>query len=363
MDDQHQDIYREPEERGPETPVTPLVELTPAQMRARTWRNTIGFTVVMIVIFALATWFIFMQEEKSRRDEHEVPSVGALMPKPQEEAPRAPVAILPEDLGPAETRTLLPGEEAPRVDGQKMARAMGELRLANDYLRAQAYDQAEARARSALQIWPGMNAALRMLGVIYTQRGQFDQAIAMLEGALKSDPFSAETLNNLATAYMHRGDMAKAEELLQTSMQIRPGYSVANMNMGLLYLAMGQYGAAADYLERALEQMPGEASIRNNLAVALLRLGRYEEARRHLRVLVDDSPEAPAAYFNMAITFTLERNYADALTWVRRGSEHCSPVALKNFLADSDFNDLRGHPEFQSILRDAYPKLPTGPQS
>jgi tetratricopeptide (TPR) repeat protein len=252
-----------------------------------------------------------------------------------------------------------PEPQTADIDPEKMAQAMKELRLANDYLRVREFDPAEEHAKKALAVVPEMNHAQRLLGVIYTQRGQFDQAIAILERALKSNLFSAETYNNLATAYMQKGMLDKAEELLQTALQINPEYYFAYLNLGLLYLTKGQYEAAADNLERALNRVPNDPGPRNNLAVALLRLGRYEDARRNLQTIVDGNPQIPNSYFNMAITYVLEKKYSDAMAWIHRGAQHCSPMVCQQFLSDNDFNVMRGQPEFQKLLESLSPEVTT----
>jgi Flp pilus assembly protein TadD len=236
------------------------------------------------------------------------------------------------------------------------------LGLDEDDLLARDLEKAEIHARKALEIWPNMNAAMRMLGVVHTQRGQFDQAILELEKALKNDPFSAETYNNLATAFMQKGQMEKAEELLNTSLQISPDYRVAFLNLGLLNLTRGRYDAAVDYLERAIEQAPNDPSPRNNLAVALMRIGRYDDARKQLLLLVDLNPGVPNWYFNLAITYVLENNFPEAMNWLRRGAQLCAPMTCQKFLSDNDFNPMREYPDFKKLVESLSPNIPTPPQ-
>ncbi len=360
--EEHQNIYtsKKPEPEKPGTP--PAAEITPAQFRARSMRNTIGLTLLMLMVLAGSAWFIYVQEKKTEKSplEQAVLDTTSLMPGRPEDtrlpanAPRRPAAVpLP-----------VPGvAESPfQVEPERMAQAMSETRLAKDYLEARDFNKAETHARKALETWPDMNAALRTLGVLYIQRGQFDQAIAILERALKGNAFSAETYSNLATAYMQKGMLDKAEELLQTALQIAPGHYVAYLNLGLLYLMRGRYEASADYLERGLEHIPNDGPARNNLAVSLIRLGRYDEARKHLNLLINLEPNSASGYFNMAISYTLEKKLDEAMNWIRQGARRCSPVACQKFLADSDFNLIRGTPEFQKFMESLYPDLPTPPK-
>jgi len=359
--DKDNDIYKKaPGNGGKANGQLPLVELTPAQVKSRTIASTLGFVLIMLVLLGGATWFIHRQEEERKLpDEPEAPETLKVPFARPDEAPAAttaPRVAIPEPVG-----TVTPEAEA-QIDPERMAQAMGEVRTANEYLHARNWNQAEVHARKALEIWPDMNAALRLLGVVHTQRGQFDQAIVILEKALQASPFNVEIYNNLATAYMQKGQYEKSEELLQTSLQIMPGYRIAFLNLGLLALLRGNFEAAADYLERSLEQVPDDPPPRNNLAVALIRLGRYDEAREHLQYIIDRYPELPNAYFNMAITYVLENRFPEAMNWIRTGGERCSPIACQQFLADSDFNAIRGTPEFQAFIKSLYPDLPTPPE-
>lgn len=359
MDD-HRDIYQKPDSEPKKEDEPPRHELTPAEFRARSMRNTVAFSAIMLALLGIATWIISLQE---KRNEVVLPEESpSEIPMLTMSTPLIMSNLTPVRLSTPNTLEAPSAEESAQVDPEKMAKAMGETRIANDYLMARDLEKAEMHARKALEIWPNMNAAMRMLGVVHTQRGQFDQAILELEKALEKDPFSAETYNNLATAYMQKGQMEKAEELLNTSLQISPDYRVAFLNLGLLNLVRGRYDAAADYLERAIEQTPGDPSPRNNLAVALMRIGRYDEARKHLLFLVDLNPDAPNWYFNLAITYVLENNFPEAMNWIRRGAKLCSPMTCQKILSDNDFNPMREYPDFKKLFESLSPSIPTPPQ-
>jgi Flp pilus assembly protein TadD len=354
-------IYDKTQTGNPSPPNAPgePAALTPIQVRRRMAITTAIFVLLMFALLGVGTWYLNRQEEQAR----------ALIPEevpPLPPGPRMPSAALSDSmitLAPtSESAGLTAPTSAPPFEPERMAQAMSEVRAGLDYLQIYNWNQAELHARKALEIWPDMTAALRMLGVVYTQRGQFDQAIAYLERALKAEPFNVEIYINLSTAYMQKGQYDKAEELLKTALQLSPGYRVAYLNLGMLALLRGSFDAAADYLEQAIEQVPNDPPPRNNLAVALIRLGRFDEARTHLQYLVDTFPELPNPYFNMAITYVLENNLAEAMQWIRRGAQHCSPLACRQYLADADFDAIRGTPEFQALLKSLYPDVPELPE-
>lgn len=361
--DEHRDIYTKPEPRAEEPKNLPAYDLAPEDARAHGRKRSIYSISIMVVLLSLAAFYFYSQE-------------SGFDTNPLAELLRGPARSTGQVARAASTNRLPPlaglGAEfdlesgqsgAANIAPQKMAEAMGYLRIANQHLMQRDLDGAENNVKLALDIWPDMNAANRLLGVVYIYRGQHDQAILILERALQTDPFSAETLNNLATAYLQKGQMDKAEDLLLTSMQIRADSLTTHVNLGLLYILWARYDQAVEYLETALQLMPEQVSVRNNLGVSLMRVGRFAEARKHFQNLVDREPTRAAPYFNMAIAYALEQNHTEALNWARQAVQRCSPQDAQRHLMDSDFDGLRGQPEFQNLVRSLSQPiaLPPGP--
>ena len=360
MDERH-DIYQAPPPAPPEPAPLPSYDLLPDVARRKAVRQTTLLAAVMTLLLVLSAVNFLVQESHWNKtsDLREALNRPVI---PGENRTLVLQGNMAPEVAPVEP-DLEPGGETPPPDVSpaRMAEAMGHLRIANDYLRARDLDRAEDEVRAALAIWSGMNAGQRMLGVIHLYRGQFDQAIAVLERALHTNPFSAEAYNNLATAYLHKRMYDRAEELLLTAVQMRPGFMPSELNLGLLYILLGRYDDAIGHLAGALEQMPDHPSLLNNLAVCHIRLGRYDEARAPLLRLVEHATSSPAPYFNLAIVAALQEQHAEAMEWIRRGAEHCSPTECQTYLKDTDFDRLRGFPEFQRFSRSLYPELPTLP--
>lgn len=363
MDEQH-DIYKHEDPQGQRTDL-PAYERTPDDIRAEARRKTVIFSVLILAFLVFAVLFALNSgkgslEKDELRDRLVTPTQTTnAAPRVMAQPLAQPVPIDDFSFRTGSTNVVAVSDISP----QKMADAMAAIRAANEYLTARDWDRAEMHITNALAIWPDMNVALRMRGVVYTQRGQFDEAIDVLERALKKDPFSAEAFNTLGTAYMQKRVFDKAEELLQTALSIRPGYAVAQVNLGLLYVLMQKYDLAVEQLEAAAPQLPDNAAIPNNLGVCLIRLARYEDARLRLQELVKADPKRAAPYFNIAITYTLQQDIANAMKWIRDGAAHCDPADVQRFLGDRDFDTLRTAPEYKAFLRELYPQLPAGPNS
>lgn len=350
-----QNIYNKKDSQNAKDKSLPAVDLTMAQARSRTIRNALWFIGLVLVFLGIASWLVYRQDDQqTTAATNEDLTVSLQVPLTTN------AALSPLKPPSAWNSKALPSfaDVAPKTDPEVMARAMGEVRIGQQYLRANDLENAEIHARKAVEIYPDINAGQRLLGMVYIHQGQFDQAIAILERAMKTDPFNPETYNNMATAYIQKRMYDKAEELLQTALQLQPGFIPSFFNMGLLNLAAGRYESAADYLDQALSHQSNNPTARNNLAVALIRIGRLDEARVHLRMLIEQQPNLAAAYFNMAISYGMEDNVEEAMAWIRQGAAHCTPVICQKFLSDTDFNSIRQKPAFQEFVKSLYPEAP-----
>lgn len=326
----------------------------------RVWHHA----VMMIVLMLIALWiFAYTAHVQDERDSDRIPKgyvhqdVKTTMRERMEE--RVPVASPVEVTLPrtVQEEVKVSAGELP-MDQELMVRAMDKLRTARDFLAEREYGNAESLAIEALELWPDMNGAQRLLGVVYWQRQQFPQAVEMFEAALQGDPFSAEIFNNLAMAYLQMGEVDKAEEYLMTALDLEPDYAVTHLNLGFLHLARARFEVAAEFIEDALETYPNNVNARNNLSVCLVRLGRYDEARRHLQLLVDRAPEVADPYFNLAVVYVLEEDYEVAMEWIKRGAENCTLLELQKYLGDPDLDDMRGYPAFLDFINTVFSDRP-----
>ena len=62
--DEHRDIYQKPDSEAKKEEELPRHEWTPADFRARSMRNTVVFSAVMLLLLGIATWIISLQEKK-----------------------------------------------------------------------------------------------------------------------------------------------------------------------------------------------------------------------------------------------------------------------------------------------------------
>jgi tetratricopeptide (TPR) repeat protein len=117
--------------------------------------------------------------------------------------------------------------------------------LAADLTSLGRYDEAEARARRALEIQPGSAQIHYLIARIYLARGQYDEALreAQLE------PASIYRRTGVALAQAGRRDAAAAAEALRDLIQHHAADNP--FRIALVYTFRGEIDTAFEWLERA----------------------------------------------------------------------------------------------------------------
>ncbi len=355
--DEHRDIYTQPGKTGGDENL-PAYESTPNQIRAAVRRKTVLFSLLLMAFGVFAAVFAW-NEHKRLTSKSDLRDMLGKPPPPAATAPRVRTLAPVEE--PKTTDIFANKQAVATLSPQKMADAMAEIRAANQYVSARDWDNAETHVTNALAICPDMAMALRLRGLIYSQRGQFDEAVTVLERALRLDPFNAEAFNTLATVHIQKKQFDRAEELLQTALSIRPGFAATEVNLGLLYVLEKKYDLAIEQLQDAAPQLSDNAAVLNNIGVCYLRMDRQEDARQKFQEVIKNDPKRAAPYFNIAMSYSIQKDVTNAISWIRQGAAQCTPADVQRFLTDSDFDSIRGKPEYQTLVRDLYPQLPRGP--
>ncbi len=242
-----------------------------------------------------------------------------------------------------------------------MEKALAAYREAADHLVAKRFPQAEERALAALDAYPTMAPAQRILGLVYLQQGRIDRSIAMLEASLRNEPFHPEALTNLAFAYLQNRNPDLAMELVETCRRLHPDYKPALIQHGLMLLAEPDSPEAVDVLREAVAAFPSLPGPRNNLAVALARRGDREGAREQLHALLELDPSNFSALFNLGALLAQETNAPAAIPWLRRAMAQMNPAQYRVYLNDPDLAPIRETPEYLQFLQELDPVFP-GPK-
>ena len=144
---------------------------------------------------------------------------------------------------------------------------------------------AEADARKALQLEPGIPLAHLLLGEIALGRGDVPGAIAELERERALNPLEGETYDRLGDAYLRSGQCAQAQQVLDRAVLLEPNSTGPYILLGRVLLEQKDPLTATMYLERAAKMDPANSMTHMLLARAYEATGRKDDAEREAKVL------------------------------------------------------------------------------
>ncbi len=112
---------------------------------------------------------------------------------------------------------------------------------------------AEHLFRQAIDLEPGMAAALTNLGNMLYRQGEVDEARRLYERAIEHDPTQPEARYNLANLLEDIGDTEAAVTELRKVCAASPDFADAHYNLGLMLAQLGGEAQARIHLERYIE--------------------------------------------------------------------------------------------------------------
>jgi non-specific serine/threonine protein kinase len=286
----------------------------------------------------------------------------------------------------------------------------GDLRAYDFYMRGREYlnrrgrKNTEAAIRmfeNALAIDADFAAAFSGLGEAcasmyewYDGRSHWlARAIEMNQEALARDPGSVEVQFGVAIVYTHQGRIADAKRALTSVLEANPEYVPACMRLGMLaerngegdlqsaltwfrraaelrpqdddpwrYLAgvywkLGKVEAAheaalkvIEITSRKLEASMDDVVLLSRLAEGYARYGGKEETHAVLKRVLELDPADGQALYNCACAHALLGERTATLVSLRRAYDNGFRAVAHSVRADSAFDAMRSHPDFQSFI-------------
>jgi adenylate cyclase len=219
------------------------------------------------------------------------------------------------------------------------------------------------------------------------------RAIEMNQEALARDPASADVRFGVAMVYCHQGRLTDAKRALNAVLEVDPQYVPACMRLGILaerngdgdlqtaltwyrraaelrphdddpwrYLAglhrkLGQVEAAheaalkvIEITSRKLEASIDDVVLMSRLAEGYARYGGKEETHAILRRVLQLDPTDGQALYNCACAHALLGERTDTLLSLRRAYDNGFRAVAHSVRADSAFDAMRSHVEFQNFI-------------
>ncbi len=218
---------------------------------------------------------------------------------------------------------------------------------------------------------PDNPAALQLLGLLHSQRGEYAAAIEYMRASLTLFPEQPEVANNLGNALSRNGQVEEAISSYAEAVRLQPRYRDAWRNLGLAQSSAGRYDDAEASFRRCLELDPNDAAAWLALGNVHKRCERfgpaiecyekalalrpdYPEAHHNIGVCkrMQSDPEAALVHYEAARRLGIDRaelhhNRANALIDLQRVEE-----AIEAYRAAVERNplDLLSHRNLNSLL-------------
>lgn len=157
-------------------------------------------------------------------------------------------------------------------------------------------DEALARYRMALALWPGSPDAHFGTGNVLFKEGQMDAAIAEYEKAVELNPNFSEAHNNLGHSFLKTGKIDQAIIEYQKTLAITPDFISARNNLAYCFLQAGQLDNAIAQYQQLVQIQPDSAAYHCALGSALLQKGAIPEAMSECQKALQIKPDFAAAH-------------------------------------------------------------------
>jgi tetratricopeptide (TPR) repeat protein len=147
---------------------------------------------------------------------------------------------------------------------------------------------AEKLLRKALQIEPGNEEVLFLLGTNCLRSKKFDEAIKFLTKLAYLEYPAVHY--NLGLAYYYRGDYLEAEAELKKVLSLDPDFPKAVESLAEILIKRESYDEAVDFLKRGIKKEPYNHTLYYLLGISFWNLGKLKQAREAIETAIDLEP-------------------------------------------------------------------------
>ncbi|TCK55124.1 tetratricopeptide repeat protein [Flavobacterium sp. 90] len=172
--------------------------------------------------------------------------------------------------------------------------AVGNVMMADYYLKLKDYDNAEKFYWRGLKKDSQTNYALLNLSVVYNMQGKNDKSLEVLEKAKKNDPKNDRIYYNLGLLYNEMNNKAEAEKQFAKAVELKSNNPRVYYNYGLMLNQKGKSKEAENILKKGIAISPSAPELYYALTFVYLKMenqGKVLETATKLKQLDPDNPE------------------------------------------------------------------------
>lgn len=168
--------------------------------------------------------------------------------------------------------------------------SVGNVMLADHYLRLQDYENATRFYLRGLKMDSLMNYARLNLSTAYSAQGKNDQALEVLKTAAAVDPKNDRVFYNLGLLYHELRQTQEALKNFKKAVELKSNNPRLYYNYGLLLFQSGELKEAEKVLQKGLSLSPREADLNYAISFLYIKTGQQEKARNYVHVLKQVAP-------------------------------------------------------------------------
>lgn len=217
--------------------------------------------------------------------------------------------------------------------------------------------EADAASRKALELDPELAEAHASRGLADLLNKRYDEAEAEFETAVRVNPKLFEGYYFRARAAFSQGKLEEAAHWFEEASRVNPEDYQAPTLLGMVYQALGRTAdaiavrrRAVQIVERQIDMHPEDARALYLGAGGLVAIGQNDRAQQWAERALNIDPDDPSVLYNVACTYSLLGESEKAIDclekslihgeWFKGWAEH-----------DSDLDNIRTHPRFQTLLK------------
>ncbi|MBN1566373.1 MAG: winged helix-turn-helix domain-containing protein [Acidobacteria bacterium] len=217
-------------------------------------------------------------------------------------------------------------------------------------------DLARQLSRKALDLDPELAEAHSARGLAVSLSRQYAQAEKEFEAALQLNPMQFEAYYFYGRTCFVQGKLEKAESLFEQAEQVKPEDCQAPSLLAFVSGILGhkkKHEAAARRtlakVEKNLEFNPDDSRALYLGADALSVLGNHAKAFEWIQKCYSLDPDDPYIVYGIACFYSQLRKIEEALFYFEK-AVHAGFTQLEWIENDTDFDPIRKHPRFLSIV-------------
>jgi TolB-like protein/Flp pilus assembly protein TadD len=209
---------------------------------------------------------------------------------------------------------------------------------------------AEQHFQRAIELNPGCVDAYHWRGTMFGMLGRHRDALNEKMKALELDPLSPVYRTDVGRMHYFVREYDQAIENYRAALEVDPNFFLTHTLLGQAYLQKRMFKPALAALDAAMRLTGDSAFALSRLAHGQAVAGDTAKARSLLKRLQAIAKRKYVSAYDHALVHAGLRHEEETFTWLKRALEERS-IWLGYLKVEPAFDALRGHPQFQSLLK------------